>query len=243
MPVGRAGESGANTRRRVGLLFGRIMSHAVRLGLLAKNPAKDLAGGADYIPRARPQKRHVYMTMRQLQDYAAACKPWDDLIMLAGTTGLRWGEITALRQGDIQGDDQPFIDVVRAWSTDGKNIISSTTKTGEKRRVPVPVKVADGAPTAHRGRPTVEIRTGSQLHHSNFASRVLKKAGAGMDPVPTFHDLRHTAVSLAIHAGANIKAVQRIAGHQSAEMTLKTYSEVFEGDLHQSAAALNELLD
>lgn len=244
MPVGRGSESGANTRRRVGLLFGRIMGHAVRLGILAKNPAKDLAGGADYIPRARPEKRHVYMTIPELKAFAERCEPWGDMVLLAGTTGLRWGEITALRHGDIKGDGQPYIDVERAWSTDGRNIIASTTKTGEKRRVPVPRKVAEMV----RRRRTesgllFQARNSSQLHHSNFSARVLKPAGAGMDPAPTFHDLRHTAVSLAIHAGGNIKTVQRIAGHASAEMTLKTYSEVFEGDLHESAAALNELLD
>ncbi len=60
---------------------------------------------------------------------------------------------------------------------------------------------------------------------------------------PTFpritpHDLRHTAASLAISAGANVKAVQRMLGHASAAMTLDTYADLFDDDLDQVAQAL-----
>ena len=37
----------------------------------------------------------------------------------------------------------------------------------------------------------------------------------GVPDYMTPHDLRHTAVSLAIHAGVNPKLVQRIAGHHT----------------------------
>ncbi|PRB76888.1 hypothetical protein CQ012_07760 [Arthrobacter sp. MYb214] len=56
---------------------------------------------------------------------------------------------------------------------------------------------------------------------------------------PTFHNLRHTAVSLAIRAGANIKVVQRIAGHKSATMTLDVYGDLFADDLADSAKRLD----
>jgi hypothetical protein len=43
----------------------------------------------------------------------------------------------------------------------------------------------------------------------------------------TPHDLRHTAASLAISAGANPKAVQTMLGHASAVLTLDTYADLF----------------
>lgn len=58
-------------------------------------------------------------------------------------------------------------------------------------------------------------------------------------PRVTPHDLRHTAASLAISAGANVKAVQRMLGHASAAMTLDTYAELFEDDLDSVAVALD----
>lgn len=45
-------------------------------------------------------------------------------------------------------------------------------------------------------------------------------------------------VSLAIPAGANVKAVQRMLGHASAAMTLDTYADLFEDDLDQAADAM-----
>ena len=47
------------------------------------------------------------------------------------------------------------------------------------------------------------------------------------------------AASLAISAGANVKAVQRMLGHASASMTLDVYAELFEDDLNEVAEALD----
>jgi integrase len=53
------------------------------------------------------------------------------------------------------------------------------------------------------------------------------------------HEMRHTAASLAISAGANVKAVQRMLGHVSAAATLDVYSELFDSDLDTVSAALD----
>ncbi|WP_157412054.1 tyrosine-type recombinase/integrase [Agreia sp. Leaf283] len=55
----------------------------------------------------------------------------------------------------------------------------------------------------------------------------------------TPHDLRHTAASLAIFAGANVKAVQRMLGHASAATTLDVYSDLFDDDLDAVGDALS----
>ncbi len=54
-------------------------------------------------------------------------------------------------------------------------------------------------------------------------------------PRVTAYDLRHTAASLAISAGANPKVVQRMLGHASAAMTLDVYSDLFDSDLESVA--------
>jgi len=59
-------------------------------------------------------------------------------------------------------------------------------------------------------------------------------------PRVTAHDLRHTAASLAISAGANVKVVQRMLGHASAAMTLDVYSDLFESDMDLVADAHDE---
>jgi len=55
----------------------------------------------------------------------------------------------------------------------------------------------------------------------------------------TPHEMRHTATSLAISAGANVKAVQRMLGHASAAVTLNVYSGLFDSDLDSVSAALD----
>jgi len=59
------------------------------------------------------------------------------------------------------------------------------------------------------------------LRINNWRPRVFDRTcvAAGIEGL-TPHDLRHTAASLAISAGANVKAVQRMLGHASASMTL-----------------------
>ena len=59
-----------------------------------------------------------------------------------------------------------------------------------------------------------------------------------MEPLPP-HDLRHTAASIAVHAGANIKALQRMLGHKSAAMTLDVYADLFDSDLDDVARTID----
>lgn len=69
---------------------------------------------------------------------------------------------------------------------------------------------------------------GGPLRLNNWRRRVFEPAcaAAGIQDFRV-HDLRHTAASLAIAAGANVKAVQQMLGHASAAMTLDVYAGLF----------------
>ena len=56
------------------------------------------------------------------------------------------------------------------------------------------------------------------------------------------HELRHTAASLAIQAGANIKALQNMLGHESAGLTLDRYGHLYGSDVEAVGVAINGLL-
>jgi integrase len=72
---------------------------------------------------------------------------------------------------------------------------------------------------------------GGVLRLMNFRRRCFDPAAraAGLDGL-TPHELRHTAATLAVSAGANPKAAQRMLGHKSAAMTLHVYSGLFDDD-------------
>ena len=81
---------------------------------------------------------------------------------------------------------------------------------------------------------------GTVLRNLNFRRDVFDAAAtaAGLEGL-TPHELRHTAASLAVSAGANVKAVQRMLGHASAAMTLDVYSGLFDDDLDGVAERLD----
>ncbi len=54
--------------------------------------------------------------------------------------------------------------------------------------------------------------------------------------------LRHTATSLAVSSGANVKAIQRMLGHASAAMTLDVYADLFDDDLEALAEPLDQAI-
>src|SRR5690349_13899944 len=86
-------------------------------------------------------------------------------------------------------------------------------------------------------------QSGGAIRLNNWRRRVFDRAceDAGLVGF-TPHDLRHTAASLAISVGANVKAVQRMLGHASAAMTLDIYAGLFPDDLDQVGARLDALV-
>jgi integrase len=68
-----------------------------------------------------------------------------------------------------------------------------------------------------------------------FANAVKR---AGVQSI-TPHDLRHSCASLAVSAGVNVLALQRMLGHTSAKVTLDTYSDLFDADLDAVASTLH----
>jgi integrase len=119
-----------------------------------------------------------------------------------------------------------------------------TPKTYQRRSVPVPRSLVDALAEHVAGKQPDDLvfttPRGDVMRNHNFRSRVFAPAAAfiGM-PGLTPHDLRHTAASLAVQAGANVKAVQRMLGHASAAMTLDVYAGLFNDDLDAVADRLD----
>jgi integrase len=99
-----------------------------------------------------------------------------------------------------------------------------------------------------RGALVFTDQQGGVLRNSNWRARVFQPAVEKCQakdtsfPCITPHDLRHYAASLAISAGANVKAVQRMLGHAKASMTLDVYADLFEEDLDIVTGRLNNAI-
>ena len=114
----------------------------------------------------------------------------------------------------------------------------------QRREVPIPrFLAAELADHIHGMQPDdllfAGIRNGRPLRVSTF--RTAFSAAARTIGVPDLHphQLRHTAASLAIASGADVKVVQQMLGHSSATMTLDTYGHLFEDRLDEVGDALD----
>ena len=137
--------------------------------------------------------------------------------------------------------------MVEAVAEVSGELIVGTPKSHQERVVPVPrfvtellvdqlsdAEANDLAFTSPRGR---MLRVGN--FRRSYFDRAARQVGLeGLVP----HELRHTAASLAIGAGANVKAVQMMLGHASATLTLDRYGHLFSDELDNVAERLDRAM-
>ncbi len=197
-----------------------------------------------------PKRKHAdrgYLSHAQVAALATAVDRQSEVVRFLAYTGIRWGEMAALRVQDFDMLRRR-VNVSRSVTESG-GLVWSTPKTWERRSVPFPAALTDelAALMVSKGRDELvftDLR-GGVLRNSNWRARVFEPAVTKCQktddtfPSITPHDLRHTAASLAISAGANVKAVQRMLGHAKASMTLDVYADLFDEDLDSVAANLD----
>ena len=224
-------------------VLARILGDAVKDRVLAANPAR----GVKLPPVV--QRQNVYLTATQFHALAHEAGRYHSLVLLLGTAGLRWSEVAALRPSDV--------DFLRRRVNLHRNAVTLTGEVavGTLKSVrPAPCRWPRSSPTSWRpavvGKDRDELiwgsGTGGYLPPPGPTRSWLSGAVARCRKAdPTFprisaHALRHTAASLAISAGANVKVVQRMLGHSSAAMTLDVYADLFDDDLTGVADRLQE---
>lgn len=228
----------AATIRQAHRVFSLMLSLAVRDRRLSYNPAEGVR-----LPRAT-RKEPLFLTHEQVDRLAEACTGYELFIRLLAYTGLRWGEATALQVKRLDLIRRR-LEVVRSAVDLGRDIGYGTPKTHQRRSVPIPRSLVDALAEHVAGKDSEDLvftsPRGDALRNGNFRSRFFGPAAAAIGVHNlTPHDLRHTAASLAVQAGANVKAVQRMLGHASAAMTLDVYAGLFGDDLDAVAERLDE---
>ena len=243
------------TVRKIHRVLSLVLNTAVKDGRLARNPA-----AAINLPRP-VKSEHRYLTHEQVEALADACasppperskhgpkaESWNAeyrlLVLFLAYTGCRWGEMAALRVGSIdflrrRARIAEAVTLVRGVQTWG------TPKGHERRDVPLaPFLINELASHVAGKRPDDLVFTGTKggpLRAQVFQRAVLTQAARsiGLDHLHP-HELRHTAASLAIASGADVKVVQQMLGHKSATMTLDLYGHLFDDRLDEVAAAMD----
>ena len=232
-----SGLSGS-TVRQAHRVFSLLLETAVRSKRLSSNPAVGVK-----LPRAgKPEK--TFLTHEQVTALADAAGEWRTVLLVLAFCGLRWGELAALRVGRVDTMRRRISVAESVTEPDGK-LVWGDPKNHQRRSVPIPRFLVDELDVLKAGKGPKDLMftgaRGGVLRNGNFRRDIFNAAAvkAGLDGL-TPHELRHTAASLAISSGANVKAVQRMLGHASAAMTLDVYAGLFDDDLDGLADRMDE---
>ncbi|MEL5991809.1 tyrosine-type recombinase/integrase [Microbacterium phosphatis] len=235
-------EVGATVTIRTFGVLASILDDAVYDGRIPSNPARR---GKIGLPK-KTRGRHGYLTHEEVLRLARHSGERALLVLMLAYTGIRWGEAAALRVKDIDPVKGRLHIYANAVEVHGE-IHLGTTKSHKARLVPVPAFLVEELLVATAGRSRDALvfsapdggymrRTRASDGSKSWFKTAL--ARAELQPM-TVHDLRHTAASLAVQSGANVKTIQRMLGHTSAAMTLDVYSDLFDDDLDAVSAALD----
>jgi len=234
----------------------KALKAAVEDGLIPRNVATGLKlpkiTREEINPLTKDEARLLLDTSRASSDRLEA------LYVLALSTGMRQGELLALKWDDLDFE-RGILRVRRTLTKVGKSFTTGEPKTKKSRRV---IRLTTGATDALRRHLTAQLAeiermgslyqpggfvfastTGSILDPSHLRSRSLKPLlkAAKLRPV-RFHDLRHTCATLLLSQNINPKIVSEMLGHASVAITLDIYSHIMPDMQEKAVEALEKML-
>jgi len=179
----------------------------------------------------RDQLEMRFLAWHEVEELAAnTIVPYGNLVLLAALTGLRQGELLALRDRDVDLDSMTVQVAHGAY----KGELVPVKTRASRRRVDLSNTAAQvlrrqllARKPNDRGLvfPSPE---GLILNDDNFRHRVFRPAVRRTSLTRLrFHDLRHTYAALMVAAGAHPKYLQAQMGHSSIRVTLDLYGHLF----------------
>jgi integrase len=225
-------------------LLSRILGAAVEAGYLPRNPCTVKGAGQERAPEMR------FATVAQVAALADAIDPrYRALVLVAAYGGLRWGELVGLRVKRVDPLHGRVTVAEQVAEVNGQ-LLPGPPKTEAGRRtvtLPAVAAVALAEHLADFAEPGPEglvfpAPQGGYLRRSNFRRRwwVPATRAAGVQGLRV-HDLRHSAATMALAAGANTRELMERMGHTSPAVALR-YQHVMAGRDQAIAAALEELV-
>lgn len=234
-------ERGARTKELVRTFLHQFCQWAVQTKRIGTNPAVGLK-----LPRSAAREKQ-YLTPAQVKTLVLSVTGhFRDHVLFLALTGLRIGELIELRVRDFDAAHGRFTVNRSAVFLPG-GVRVGTPKSGKARTIAAGKRAHEILARLCAGKGPDDLiftsTRGTRVDPKNFKRRHFDPAVKKAKIVDGFrvHDLRHTAASWAIRAGATVLAVQRMLGHASPKITLEVYAELFDQDLEVVAEAMDGL--
>lgn len=220
-------------------ILSSALHQAVLSGLIPSNPATNVRLPKIEKPALKP------LMDEDLTKFMKACQshPLGNLFIFAAFTGLRQSELLGLQWRDIDFDSGT-IHVCRQLQRDRNtnDFYYLSTKNGKDRFVPFSRSIGAVLKEIRRTQAINQLATGEgwinkdglvftnqiggHLTHSgvqNSFRNFVRSIGLNGT---RFHDLRHSAATLALQSGCSVKSVQDMLGHYSSAFTMDVYADV-----------------
>lgn len=253
----RGTDSDGNPRAR-GLAAGTIHTRYTNVRSVFRAAVADRKIGADptlgvRLPKARRAESAMQIpTVDQVRKLLNAAAPeYRALIALCAFAGLRLGEVSALKVGDIDFLKRQIAIDRQVQRANGGTVEIRAPKHGSERTIAAASGLLNilSAHIAYRGlqaTPEAWMFPGehNQPAHQKTVARAWQQAKtkAKVDGF-RLHDLRHFYASGLIASGCDISTVQHALGHSSPTVTLSTYTHLWPKAEDRTRAAAQGLVD
>lgn len=248
----------AKTVKNVAAILHKAFSVAVKQGLMQANPCD-----AAELPKAM-HKEITPLTDSEIPLFLKAIKghPFEGAYALCLFAGLREGECLGLSWDQVNFEARRITisqQLQHEKKRSAQYYIAPTTKSGKPRQIEPP-EIAFQYLRAERKRQTENRlaagplwsnpdnlvftdELGRHLAISTFYKTFKRIVASIGRPDARPHDLRHTAATVAIAAGADIKSVQDLLGHATASFTLNVYAHTSDQMKKDTAARMQSYYD
>lgn len=252
----RPGNSGLGeeTMRHIHRLLQQCLDQAMRDGLMSDNPAR-------VFRYSKPKKVNAnVLTPLETEDYLDTAERLGHLpmFMLALTTGLRQGELIALKWSDLDIENRTLT-IAENRAVVRRELVEYGSQTRSIRLTPEVVDLLIMEHSKHPSSPLMFMHPATQRPYSpqmvrRMHNEIIKEAG--VDHI-RYVDLRHTCAILALKNGMDAKELAQMLGHYRPTITRQNYepylphkvqtdedipNEATQGELQQAANVLDSLL-
>lgn len=231
------------------------LGQAERWGLVSRNVARLVAPPKVESPEAKPLLPDEAKRLLE----AARGDRLEALYVVALSLGLRQGEILGLRWEDVDFQHGQITIRYQLQHIGGRFLLVEPKSPRSRRTVQAPSFVLESL-KSHRKRQLEErlklgrawvgferdlvftTTVGTPLYARNLVRhfhRLLDKAGLPRMP---FHNLRHTAASLLLAQGLDLRVIQQVLGHSQIALTANLYAHVHPVLLKEAAEKMDRLL-
>lgn len=243
---------GLQTKRNIYKELNIVLNWAVKLERIPKNPLSPI-GTFQEVYFEKPQDKLHYYTSEEFLSYIAiayARQDWPYYVFfsIAFYTGMRKGEINALRWSDIEGTT---IHVRRSISqkVKGDDLETPPKNKSSYRDLQMPAPLIDIL-KEHKARQTSDPRFtedyrvcggAAVLRDTSIENKNKAYCKAADLPHIKIHDFRHTHASLLANEGISIQEIARRLGHSNVVITWNTYAHLYPREEERAVSILNQI--